>query len=88
MYRLLLPVLLGLTLTSAAVAQTNAQAPDWKQTLGGLLNGNQDRDDAVRQAYERGYQRGRNDEARMQRSREPQYNDGSNYRDRGSYVPR
>jgi hypothetical protein len=88
MQRQLLAILLGLTLTSAAAAQTTPQAPDWKQTLGGLLNGNQDRDEAVRQAYERGYQRGRNDEARqMQRSRDPRsYNDeGSSYRDRGGY---
>lgn len=86
MQRQLLAILLGLTLSSAAVAQTTPQAPDWKQTLGGLLNGNQDRDEAVRQAYERGYQRGRNDEARqMQRSqpRNNSYNDeGSSYRDR------
>jgi hypothetical protein len=67
MYRHLIAILAGLTLTTAAVGQTTAQqAPDWKQTLGGLLNGNQDRDEAVRQAYERGYQRGRNDEARQQ----------------------
>jgi hypothetical protein len=67
MYRHLIAILAGLTLATAAVSQTTAQqAPDWKQTLGGLLNGNQDRDDAVRQAYERGYQRGRNDEARQQ----------------------
>lgn len=93
MQRYLLPTLIGLTLASAAVAQTTPQAPDWKQTLGGLLNGNQDRDEAVRQAYERGYQRGRTDEARqMQRSRDPRntpYNDGgSSYRDRGGYNTR
>ena len=88
--RQLVAILLGLTLATAttAVAQTTSQAPDWRQTLGGLLNGNQDRDDAVRQAYERGYQRGRTDEARMssQRSRESRYDDGGGYyRDRGGY---
>jgi hypothetical protein len=83
MLRHLMVILVGLTLTSAAVAQTTGQAPDWKQTLGGLLTGNQDRDEAVRQAYERGYQRGRNDEARQsQRSREP---DRGYYRDRDGY---
>ena len=83
--RLLIALLLGLTLAgTAAVAQTTSQAPDWKQTLGGLLNGNQDRDDAVRQAYERGYQRGRNDEARMSQTRSNSYdNGGGYYRDRG-----
>lgn len=89
MYRTLLVVLLGVGFTSGAIAQST-QAPDWKQTLGGLLNGNQDRDEAVRQAYERGYQRGRNDEARQmqQRARDPQYNynDGSSYRERGDYT--
>ena len=92
--RQLMAILLGLTLATAATAvaqTTSAQAPDWKQTLGGLLSGNQDRDDAVRQAYERGYQRGRNDEARLQaqRTREPRdnpYDDrGGSYRDRGGY---
>lgn len=84
-------ILIGLTLTTAAVAQsTSNQAPDWKQTLGGLLNGNQDRDDALRQAYERGYQRGRNDEARLQQTRQPRtYDDNrGNYRDRGGYNSR
>jgi hypothetical protein len=55
--------------------------------LGGLLNGNQDRDQALQQAYERGYQRGRNDEAR-QVQRQP-YGGGNSYdRDRGSYYNR
>jgi hypothetical protein len=92
--RHLMAILLGLTLataTTAVVQTTSAQAPDWKQQLGGLLTGNQDRDDAVRQAYERGYQRGRNDEARLQAQgpREPRdnpYNDRGGYpRDRGGY---
>lgn len=79
--RLLIALLLGATLAgTAAVAQTTSQAPDWKQTLGGLLSGNQDRDNAVRQAYERGYQRGRDDEARMSQNRSSTYD---NYRDRG-----
>ena len=83
--RLLMALLLGLTFVgTVAVAQTTSQSPDWKQTLGGLLNGNQDRDNAVRQAYERGYQRGRNDEARMSQNRSSSYDDGGGYyRDRG-----
>ncbi len=81
--RLLMVLLLGLTLAgTAAIAQTTSQAPDWKQTLGGLLNGNQDRDNAVRQAYERGYQRGRNDEARMSQNRNSSYDGGGPYRGR------
>ena len=81
-----LPALLvGLTLataTTAVVQTTWAQAPDWKQQLGGLLNGNQDRDEALRQAYERGYQRGRNDEARLQAQR-PRDSRDNPYDDRG-----
>ncbi len=82
--RLVMALLLGLTVAgTTAVAQTTSQSPDWKQTLGGLLNGNQDRDNAVRQAYERGYQRGRNDEARMSQNRGSSYDNGSGYyRDR------
>jgi hypothetical protein len=74
-------VLLGLTLAAGTTGIAQAQAPDWQQAVGGLLNGNHDREDAVRQAYERGYQRGRDDEARMSRGRalrEDQY-------DRGGY---
>jgi hypothetical protein len=83
--RHLAAILVGLTLAAGttAFAQTS-QAPDWKQAVGGLLNGNHDRDDAVRQAYERGYQRGRDDEARMsQRGRTPSdssYDRGGSYR--------
>lgn len=84
MMRSVAVVLIGLTLSTVAVAQsTSNQAPDWKQTLGGLLSGNQDRDEALRQAYERGYQRGRTDEARLQQSRQPRDDGRGNYRDRG-----
>jgi hypothetical protein len=83
--RTLIALILGLTVAgTAAVAQTTSQAPDLKQTLGNLLNGNQDRDDAVRQAYERGYQRGRTDEARMSQRSRSDHESGS-YRDRGGY---
>jgi hypothetical protein len=84
MRRPLLAILLGLTLAIPAGAQTTSQqAPDGRQPLGGLLNGDQDRDKAVRQAYERGYERGRSDEARQsQRYREPR---GSGAND-GGYI--
>lgn len=75
----LLATCVGLTFASPAV--TSAQAQDMKQILGGLLTGNQDRDNAVQQAYERGYQRGRADEARQSR-RGP--SDGGSYQERGS----
>ena len=78
--RALLAALIGLTFATPAV--TSAQTPDMRQTLGGLLTGNQDRDNAVQQAYERGYQRGRADEARQSR-RAP--GDGGYYQDRGGF---
>jgi hypothetical protein len=80
MQRALLATVVGLTF--ATPGMTSAQAQDMKQTLGGLLTGNQDRDNAVQQAYERGYQRGRADEARQSR-RGP--SDGGYYQERGGY---
>lgn len=79
----LLATAIGLTLATPAV--TSAQSSDMRQTLGNLLTGNQERDNAVQQAYERGYQRGRNDEAR-QSQRAP--GNGGYYqdRDRGGYY--
>jgi hypothetical protein len=81
MQRALLATFIGMTFATPAVV--SAQAPDMRQTLGGLLTGNQDRDDAVQQAYERGYQRGRADEARQSR-RAP--SDGGYYQERGGYT--
>jgi hypothetical protein len=65
--------LLGLSLASPAAAQV----PNVQQLLGGLLTGNQSQDQAVRDAFERGYQRGREDEARRQQAA------GRGRRDRG-----
>ncbi len=81
MQRALLATFIGLTLAVPAV--TSAQAEDMRQMLGGLLTGNQDRDNAVQQAFERGYQRGRADEARQSR-RAP--DNGGYYQDRGGYY--
>ena len=78
MQRMLLATVIALTLALPAVA--SAQSPDMRQMLGGLLTGNQDRDSAVQQAFERGYQRGRADEARQSR-RAP--DNGGYYQDRG-----
>jgi len=57
--------LLGLSLAAPAAAQ----APNVQNLLGGLLTGNQNQDQAVRDAFERGYQRGRQDEARQRSDR-------------------
>jgi hypothetical protein len=54
---------LGASLALPAMAQPS----DWQQQVQGLFTGNKNADDAVRQAYERGYQRGRDDEGRMNR---------------------
>ncbi len=43
-----------------------AQGPNVQQLLQGLTTGNQGQDQALRDAFERGYQRGRQDEARQQ----------------------
>jgi hypothetical protein len=45
---------IGVALATPALAQ----APNWQQSLQGLVTGNQNQDEALRQAYQRGYQRG------------------------------
>lgn len=47
-----------------------AQVPNVQQLLQGLLSGNQGQDQALREAFERGYQRGREDEARLRADRD------------------
>jgi len=77
-----------------AVVPASAQQP--QQLLQGLLSGNQSQDQAVRDAFERGYQKGRQDEARLHgpngrsdgssasdRSRD----DRDDYNSRGNYRP-
>ena len=56
-------MLLGAALALPAAAHAQS-APGLQQTLQGMFTGNQNQDDALRQAYQRGYQRGRDDEAR------------------------
>ncbi len=53
-------------LGAAFATPASAQVPNVQQLLKGLTNGNQDQDQALRDAFERGYQRGRQDEARAQ----------------------
>lgn len=52
------------------VLPATAQIPNVQQLLQGLLSGNQDQDRALRDAFERGYQRGREDEARLHTDRD------------------
>jgi hypothetical protein len=58
-----LAALLGLSVVTPAAAQGG---PDVRQLLQGLTTGNQGQDQALQDAFERGYQRGRQDEARQQ----------------------
>ena len=64
MHRVIAATALGLLVSTPLAAQT----PDISKMLQGLTTGNQSQDQALRDAFERGYQRGRQDEARMGRS--------------------
>lgn len=81
--------LAALAASLAFAGPTIAHAQSVPQVLEGLMTGNQDRDRAVRDAYERGYQKGRQDEAAFRRNRRFEEDRGS-YRDRGppQYDPR
>ena len=63
--------LITLGLLSLSVAfPVAAQAPNPSQFLQGLLSGNQGQDQAVRDAFERGYRRGRDDQQRADRDQD------------------
>jgi len=68
-----------------------AQVPNIQQLLQGLTTGNQGQDQGLRDAFERGYQRGRQDEARLQqngnRRGTDRREDGNNRDDRRSDQP-
>src|ERR1700753_3359114 len=59
---------LGLAFLAAPALAQPQQAPGAGQVLQGLFTGNQGQDQALREAYERGYRAGRQDEARNQRT--------------------
>ena len=70
---------IALAAGTLAAAPAFAQSSSPQQMLQGLLTGNQSQDQAVRDAYERGYRAGSQDEARMEsnnRGTRP-YNNGS-----------
>jgi len=83
---LALPVL---ALITAAPALAQSQTPGWQQSLQGLLSGNQNQDRAVQEAYERGYRRGRQDEARVQNrgDREQYSGERDRYRENSRSSP-
>lgn len=77
------PLLATPLLVTPALAQSSSP----QQLLQGLLTGNQNQDQAVRDAFERGYRAGRQDEARMQTSNghSSRYDSGDRYnQDRGA----
>jgi hypothetical protein len=71
-------IALALALPTVALAQ---QSPNVGQMLQGLMTGNQGQDQALRDAFERGYHRGREDEARRRDSsaRRNDRDDGRDY---------
>lgn len=71
-------IAVGLAMPAMAFAQSGS---GWQDKLGGLLTGNQNQDNSLQQAYQRGYQRGRNDEAQaLQANNNQGY--GNRYGDR------
>jgi hypothetical protein len=89
MQRYLMIAGLGLALTIPAALPAMAQSPNVQQLLKGLTTGDQSHDKAVRDAFERGYQRGRQDEARQMADRSSRrgnedYRRGSSDYDRDS----
>ena len=75
----------------AFAVPAKAQVPNIQQLLQGLTTGNQGQDQGLRDAFERGYQRGRQDEARLQqngnRRGTDRREDGNNRDDRRSDQP-
>ncbi len=63
-----------------AISPVEAQVPNVQQLLQGLTTGNQGQDQALRDAFERGYQKGRQDEAQMRSSDRGGGNRGGNDR--------
>jgi hypothetical protein len=77
----------ALLLGSVVALPVAAKAQNFQQLLGGLLTGNQQQDQALRDAWRRGYQAGRDDQAREDRRAGDRYDRHSDYRDRGSDYP-
>ena len=64
-----------------------AKAQNFQQLLGGLLTGNQQQDQALRDAWRRGYDQGRADQARNNRGTADRYDRRSDYQGRQSDYP-
>jgi hypothetical protein len=75
----------ALLLGSVLTLPVAAKAQNFQQLLGGLLTGNQQEDQALRDAWRRGYQAGRDDQAREDRRGGDRYDRRSDYRDNRDY---
>ncbi len=72
-------VMLVAAMTVIPVMAQAQSAPGWQQTLQGMFTGNQTQDNALRQAYQRGYERGRDDEARAMQANNRHRRDEGRY---------
>ena len=77
----------ALLLGSVLALPVAAKAQNFQQLLGGLLTGNQQQDQALRDAWQRGYQAGRRDQARDSHGTADRYGRRSDYQDRQSDYP-
>jgi Ni/Co efflux regulator RcnB len=75
----------ALLLGSTLALPVAAHAQNFQQLLGGLLTGNQQQDQSLQDAWRRGYQRGRQDQAREDRTGRNSYDRGADYRDDRGY---
>lgn len=64
-----IPTFIAVTAALICAAPSIARAQNPSQLLQGLLSGNQNQDQPVREAYERGYRKGREDQVRDDRNR-------------------
>lgn len=72
----------GALLALVITVPASSRAQNVPQMLQGLMTGNRDQDDALRNAYERGYQKGRQDEAMLSRRSRRERPDDRGYPDR------
>ena len=81
--------IVALLVGSVLALPVAAKAQNFQQLLGGLLTGNQQQDQSLRDAWQRGYQAGRRDQARDDHGTADRYDRRSDYQGRQSdnYPP-
>jgi len=77
----------ALLMGSVLALPVAAKAQNFQQLLGGLLTGNQQQDQALRDAWRRGYDQGRADQARDANRTADRYDRRSDYQGRQSDYP-